>query len=209
MSEQLTLKTNNSPSYFNKDTLLGGLLSYVVGGIVLNAFIPGGGLIAAAGGAIIGGMMGKNRIEDENKNGKKVGEPTAWNKDTAIGGLLGFVGAGIAVAVTLVLGAGATLAAAAAAPAAVPAAAIGTLVAMGAALLGAPIVGAFIGGKIGKNRQTHEVEDSKKQTIVEHLSKTVSPEVGKAVEYSMEHGKDWSKQVTEERMLAEAQQQHR
>ena len=76
----------------------------------------------------------------------------------------------------------------------------------GAAIgLAGTLIGGYIGGKTGEARQARELEEAKHQTIVEHLSHTVSPEVGKAVEYSMQHNKEWGKQVSKDRLLAEAQ----
>gem|GEM_PF-4782513 len=207
MAQELTLKTNTTPSYFNKDTALGGMLGLVVGGLALNLFIPGGGLIAAAAGAVVGGMMGKKRQEHENAHGKQVGEPSFWNKDTVIGGLIGIALAGVAALATGLVAIGGTAAVAAAAPAAAPVVAGLGLLAMAAAVVGAPILGTYIGGRMGKKRQERELEEAKQQTIVENISRTVSPEIGQAVAYTMEHNKQWGKQVLEDKLLASAQAQ--
>jgi hypothetical protein len=188
MAQELTLKTHHNPSVFNKDMLLGGLLGTVAMPVV-------GTLI----GAIIGGSIGKTNQEKENENGKRVGDPSFWNKDTAIGGLIGsFVGSAIGAVAMFALAAGGA-----------PVLAAAGLAAAGVAWMGATALGAYIGGKAGEKRQAREYEEAKHQTIVNHISNKVSPEVGKAVEYSMEHNKNWAKDVTEERLLAEAQQQIR
>jgi hypothetical protein len=202
MAQELTLKTNDTPSYFNKDALLGGSLGFVVGMFALNTVLPGAGFIIGAAGAVLGSLAGKARMESENRNGKKVSEePSFFSKDTAIGGLIGAaltplgILAGIAAGGAIALGISATAPVAAA-------------LVLGGTVIGAatpPLVGALMGNYIGKSSQRSEYEQARQQTIVDHLNKTVSPEVGAAVEYSMQHGKDWSKQVVEDRLLAEAQ----
>src|SRR5437763_1367640 len=78
MADALRLKTNHNPSIFNKDMFLGGLLGSLIA--------PGWGAIV---GGAIGGLFGKNRQEKENREGKLVSEPSFWNKDTLIGGIVG------------------------------------------------------------------------------------------------------------------------
>lgn len=217
MAEALVLKKNDSPTYFNKEALIGTLLFPVVG-------------------TVIGAMIGKSRMEEEAKNGKVVTDkPSFWNKDTLLGGLVGnLVGCiGAAIAFFAVTGKSLTSFAThfenvqfvadnahslGGSPAVTELAtstladmvtmgAIG-LVVSGVVLAGSTLIGAYIGGKSGQARQTAEYEESKQQTIVNHLSHNVSPEVGKAVEYSMEHNKEWGKQVAEDRLLAQAQGHH-
>lgn len=207
MAQEMTLKTDHKPSIFNKDMLLGGLL-----GLAATIFVPGSTAVAAiaagaiaVGGAVIGGVIGKKRLEDENKFGKKVGEPSFWNKDTLIGGLIGFMGAGLAAVATGIIAIGGTVAAGAAAPAAAPVVAGLGLAAVGAAAIGSPILGAYIGGNIGKRRQARELEEAKQQFIVENISRNVGPEIGQAVAYTMEHNKQWGKQVLEEKLMAAQQ----
>lgn len=187
MAQELTLKTNHSPSLFNKDMLLGALIGTLV--------MPPIGTLVGAG---IGGVVGKGIQEKENRNGKHVGDPSFWNKDTAIGGLIGsFIGS-VAAGVAMFAVAGAS-----------PAIAAVGLAVAGAAWMASTGLGAYLGGKAGEKRQAREYEEAKQQTIVSHISNTVSPEVGAAVEYSMGHNKSWAKEVTEARLLAEAQQHTR
>jgi len=181
MSE-LKLKTNAEPTIFNKEMVIGTLIAPVIG-------------------TIIGGYIGKSRMKDEMEHGKTVSEnPSFWNKDTLIGGLAGNFVAYIGVKVAL---AAITLAAL------TPIPALLALAAVSAAAVGSIVVGAYIGGKAGESRLKAEYEEAKKQTIVEHIGRTTSPEIAKAVEYSMEHNKEWGKQVAEDRLLAAAQEQAR
>lgn len=83
MHQPLKLQTHHNVTIFNKDMMLGALVGLIV---------PGFGPVAlgaAAVGALIGGFVGKNRLEKENHEGKVVTTPTYLNKDTLIGGLLG------------------------------------------------------------------------------------------------------------------------
>ena len=223
MSEELKLQTNHRPSFFNKDTLLGGLI-----GFSASAFIPGGLIVAGlvvAGSSAVGGYLGKQRQERENREGKTVGEASIWNKDTLIGGWIGndigwFIGAVAATAIVIAGFAAAGIDASAVAGEGykavaetfmekAPAYGFGAAATFLTSWLGGTAIGAYIGGSAGKARMGRELEEAKQQTIVAHLSQTVSPEVGKAMEYTMEHNKDWGKQVAQDRLLAEAMQQGR
>lgn len=189
MSEPLVLKTNATPSYFNKDTLLGLL-------------------IAGPLGVVVGAFVGKRRLEDERVNGKIVTQtPSFWNKDTLLGGLLGSIASGVAASLSFFAITGATMTAVVAGVVLAPAALLTGAAVAGTLALGGIALGAYAGGKLGQSRLTYEYEEAKKQHIVNHITRTVSPEVGKAVEYSLEHNKEWGKQVSEDRLLAEAQQQ--
>lgn len=185
MAETLVLKKNESPTYFNKEALIGTLLA------------PGLG-------TIIGAMIGKSRMESEATSGKVVTDkPSFWNKDALLGGLLGdLVGAGIIIAV-VGIGAVSSIVAGAA-----PVVLGATAVAAGLGWAASVAAGVYLGGKSGEASQKKEFEEAKQQTIVDHISHKVSPEVGKAVEYSMQHNKEWGKQVTEDRLLADAKAHH-
>lgn len=175
MAEALVLRKNDYPTYLNKEALIGTLIAFPIG-------------------TAIGAYIGKKRMEEEQEHGKIVTDnPSFWNKDALIGGLLGMAMSGVAALLTGV-----------AAVAATGGIGFGVVAAVGGALA-ATALGTYIGGKMGISRQTSEYEEAKKQTIVNHLSQTVSPEVGKAVEYSMAHNKEWGKQVAEDRLLADAQ----
>ena len=112
------LQVYDTPTVFNKEMAIGALIGF--------------GPI----GMIVGGLVGKARMNSEKNNGKMVGEPSAWNKDTILGGLLGGL-AGAAV-LALVAGTGFGLAAGM------------------AAYLGGMAAGGFIGGQHGKGVQQAE-----------------------------------------------------
>ena len=198
MANELTLKTNNTPTIFNKDMALGALIGLS---------IPLIGLIAGPIGAVVGGFIGKRRIEEENSTGKRVGEPSFWNKDTAIGGLSGWAIGGLV---------GVSIALAIITPAIFAAHAAHTIVAPGIIFAARAVgiassatgiaIGTYLGGKAGEKRQAAEYEEAKQQTIVRGLSQNVSPEVGQAVEYAMAHNKSWAADVTESKLMEQAQQ---
>jgi hypothetical protein len=208
MTEELRLKTEQKPSIFNKDMLLGGLIGAsipLIGFSIAVAAPIGLGLTAA--GALIGGAVGKTRQEEENKNGKPVGKPSFWNKDTAIGTLIGYQAT---VAVLAIAGLASIAAGMGIGMIAPPAGAavmgIGLILSVAAAIA-SPFVGGYLGGKSGEKRMEREYEQAKQQHIVTQLSQNVSPEIGQAVEYAMEHKKDWGKTELEKKLMAAAQGQ--
>ncbi|MDE3038732.1 MAG: hypothetical protein KGJ21_09835, partial [Pseudomonadota bacterium] len=69
------------------------------------------------------------------------------------------------------------------------------------------VVGAYLGGKSGKQEMAREYEEARQQHIVRQISQNVSPEVGQAVEYTMANNKDWGKKMLEEKLLATGQPQ--
>ena len=144
-----------------------------------------GTLLLPVFGTIIGAVVGKRRMERENTVGKLVDEkPGFWNMDTLLGGLIGGTVGSLLLALTGPVG----------------------LAVEGVLLLGGTIAGAYLGGKAGEKRQEAEYDQARQQTIVRNLSASVSPEVAKAVEYTMAHNKSWSKDVAEQRMLEQSQQ---
>ena len=196
MAEDLILKTHQKPTYFNKETLIGALL--------LPLF--GGGAISLAIGALVGAFVGKKRIEHEAHEGKRVSENHSWlNKETLLGALTGhLIGKAVAISAlflnfstVLATGTSLTAAMAATAPLALPAMLM---------VLGSSLVGGYIGNKLDERHHAAEYEQAKTQTIVRHMSRAVSPEAGKAMEYAMEHQKSWSQDVVKDRMVADAQQ---
>jgi len=203
MAQELTLKTNASPTIFNKDMLLGGLAAAALTGLTGGTVLLGAAIVG--GGALVGGFLGEKRMEREATIGKKVGEPSFWNKDTLIGGLLGSVigspvlGA-IAGIAALAIG---VATAGAATPLVVGAAAIAGL----AGVVAAPVIGAYVGGRMGETRMANELQDARQQNIVNDLSKS-SPAVSQAVEYAMANDKtkNWTQQIENERAMAQNQQ---
>jgi hypothetical protein len=198
MVQEYTLKTNHTPSYVNKDM--------VVGGIIGSFFTP---VVGTAVGAAIGSYIGKKNQEKENAEGKRVSEPSMWNRDSLIGGFIGYVAGGVAAAVSFAAITGVTITAAAAgAPVAATALTVGTLVA-GAVAVGGIVAGAYVGSKAGEARQAREYEMARQQNIVQDLQQNVSPEVAKAVEYAManDKSKNWGKEIEEQKARAAAQGQ--
>ncbi len=150
MTQPLILRTNEEPTFFNKEAAIGFI-----------APVPFG--------TIVGAVIGKKRMEREQANGKLVGEPSTFNKDALLGGLLGWmVGGGVAA-----------LALTSTAPAAIAIAVT--------AALGSTALGATIGGKQGKETQEKEyalaVAQQREQQIEKSpsISKNLSPEYGHEV----------------------------
>lgn len=205
MPEPLVIQTHHNPSLFNKDMLLGGLI-----GLVASAFIPGGGALGAVftgGSAVVGGLIGRARQNHENMHGKPVSEPSVFNKDMLIGGLIGLTLAGFVAAIAGTMALGGIFTAAAVAPAATPlVAGVGLAATLAAGAL-SPVIGGYIGGRMGKSQQEAELDVARHQKIGRYISETVSPEVGQAVEYSLGHNKEWAKNVLEDRLMQQAQDQ--
>jgi len=174
MAQELRLKVNDEPTWFNKEAFIGLLLAGPIGGV-------------------IGGWIGNERMEREKLVGKRVSsEPSFWNKDTLIGGL---IGDGLGGVVGYIAGV-----------------AIGGWpgVAVGVAIwLGGILIGAYLGDAAGEKRRQREYEGARQQQIVQHISQSVSPEIGQAVEYRMKHDKQWAKQALEEKLLQAAPEQQR
>ena len=216
MAETLTLKTNHQPSFFNRDMVLGAL----IGGPLL-AFVP----LPAAGlliGGALGGWLGKRREENENLHGKKVGEPTFWNKKALIGGLLGWLGSSIsagltflAVTATTIVSVGGIDAMKNLAQNAVqtgvlpPQIAVPVIIGVGVAIaagVGTIALGTYIGGHAGKKEMAKELNQAKEQQSVQQISQSVSPEVGQAVEYSLAHNKSWAQDILQDKLQSIGQQ---
>lgn len=184
MSEPLILKKNETPTYFNKEAAIG--------------FFIGGGPI----GALVGGFMGKSRMESEAITGKVIKEPSFWNVDTLLGGLIGLNLGVIAGAITHVALAAAAVATAAptlttaAMISATPLALVGlaAIPLMGAA--GAAL-GAYLGGESGME----EMKQEQLQAIAQQTSRAQS--YGRApqqqVEYNHEVSQDHAKKLQEDR----------
>jgi hypothetical protein len=185
MTEPLIYKPDTKPSFFNKEALIGALL--------IPALITGGVLtlfIGAVAGAVGGSIIGKKRIEHEIEHGKVLAEnPHPINKDTIGASLTGVLGAKLLTTILL--------------PGVVGALALPIGI---ATMIGGAFVGGMVGHKVAKTTHKTECEEAKKQKIVHHLNKTVSPDVGAAVEYAMDHDKAWSQQVTQDRMLKATQE---
>jgi len=86
MNEPIILKTNETPSYFNKEIVLGALLG---------SSTENPSLIVL--GTVIGAFIGENRMAREKEYGKIVDLKTSVSKDALLGAIVGGqMGAGIA-----------------------------------------------------------------------------------------------------------------
>ncbi len=197
----LILKKNDAPTLFNKDMVLGGLAAAAATFFTGGTFLVGGAIIG--GGALIGGFLGEKRMEREAIEGKVVGEPSFWNKDTLIGGLIGGISAPIVAGIGALVAAALVAVVAPASPAILGAAVLG--LAVGGA--GAIATGTYIGGKMGESRMANELNDARQQNIVNELSKSSGPQVAQAVEYAMANDKtkNWTQHIENERALATGQ----
>jgi hypothetical protein len=173
MAEELRLRVTDTPTIFNKEMAIGTLL------------FPG--LL----GTIIGGLVGKERMEWEFKDGRRVSsDPSFWNKDTLLGGLIGYSMVAIIGMITAVF-------------------AFPEITILGLAAIGVgsgavgTVIGAWVGGKHGQDRMEHEYRSA----VVQQVSQNASPEVAQAVEHAMEHKKDWGKKILEEKLLATGREQ--
>ena len=186
MESPLILKPNEKPSHINKDM--------VIGALIIPTLLGGGLVVAAIGalvGAVAGSFIGKKSMEHEAQHGKVISEHhNPMNKDTLGAGLTGLLGGKILAALMLTATGGMLTAPLA-------------LFAL-ASVVGGGVVGALIGNKVNQNIHSKELEIAKKQTIVRHIEKHVSPETAKAVEYALEHNKEWANDITQKRMLEQA-----
>jgi hypothetical protein len=208
MAQQLTLRKNETPTVFNKEMAIG---------IVTGLMVLPHALFFAAIGGIIGGIMGKSRMQKEQMQGKTVSDsPSFWNKNTLLGGMLGsnlglLIGVGISMAIIgVTAGAGTPVAAAIAAGetatakillAKIAPAVIGTML---TSWLGGTAIGAWIGGKHGQSVEREEFAHAAAQ---QQMSQEKSRAPAQEVERSASPA--YSAQIERERELAAAQQNAR
>lgn len=186
MAEELRLETHAKPSGFNQDTLVGALIGFAM---------PGG-LITAAIGAVIGGVIGKKQMEDEEQHGKKVSSPNPWNKEALIGGLTGYIASTFVegIVATAVIASTGTIG-------------VGAAIGLMAIGLAGPVIGGLMGSKAGERRQEIEYEVAKQQTIARHLGGNSSPEMGNALDAVEMPTKSWAQDIAQKRMSNTAQHQ--
>lgn len=218
MAQPLRLHIRHRPTLFNEDMLLGGLL----GAITLGVAGIGIGAAIMAGGALIGGFIGKRQIVKENHIGKKVGQPNFWNKDALLGGLLGNViglMAGTALlAAAMGVGVGDVLAGALPQAEAMQGSMLAGMSGLLASWIGGISLGTWLGGKRGEWHMTKEYHEAKKQFIYDELAKGATIEIsnpayGKEIAdrvfcADIDKRKDtWSQEAMEDKLLKSLQPQ--
>jgi hypothetical protein len=87
MYEPLKLHTHHHVTLFNKDMLLGGLMGAFLFAAGPGFAVPAVALTAAT--SLIGGLIGRKRLQKENHEGKVVTTPSLINKEAIIGGMAG------------------------------------------------------------------------------------------------------------------------
>ncbi len=163
MKEPLILKTDEQPTIFNKEMVIGTL-------------------IAPGLGTIVGGYIGKQRMEREAISGKIMDKPSLANKDALLGWLAGGLVGGIAA---LVL---ATTA---------PALAL-------VAMIATPVVGAVIGARRGKETQGIEYAQALAQKNARESERGQTKYV--VFENERANGKSYGADILAERLRAANQQ---
>lgn len=197
MVHELILKRDIKPRLFNEEMVIGALVG------VASFFIPGmpfiAGVLAIPALGAVGGLVGKSRLHREAVQGKRVvDELSVFNKDMLLGGLAGAVAVPtLSVGIELVGGAGLGAALATAIPTGGA-----SLAGFAIAAIAATIVGAVVGGKTGQTRMVRAHREACHQKIVDNVSHSISPEIGHAVEYALEHRPKWAKGVLDDRLLA-------
>jgi hypothetical protein len=134
MPDKVIIRTNEQPTIFNKEMVIGFLAFHAIG-------------------AVVGGFIGKNRMVREQNEGKRLDKPSFWNKEAAIGGLLGIYAGVLA---TFFLAAG-----------------IGGIAA--AVIAGAGLIGLTLGGTAGKRHQEQEYAQAVTQQRNTQVDRLTSP----------------------------------
>ena len=141
-SKSMIVPATQEPTFWNRDAVVG----FVIGNIP---------------GMIIGGLIGKSRMKDEQMTGKVVSEPSFWNKSIFSGLLVGGLIATAVVLGTLYgfpLVTGVALTEATFKSMVLP---------LNGAVLGIELIGGIMGGLSGKERLTKEYNEAKAY-VAEH-----------------------------------------
>lgn len=159
MAEALTLKTNEEPTIFNKEMAIG---TFIEPGL----------------GTIVGGIIGKKRMEREQTHGRQIDTPSYLNKDALLGCMVGGVIGAIA-------GLG--------------------ILSVPFGLIGASI-GVVIGGARGKHTQEKEYAQAVEQQREQQMG--ISPLASKrtAQEYENVPTKSYRAEIQAERARSAIQQ---
>jgi MFS family permease len=194
---ELTLKKNDTPTIFNKEMAIGFL-----GASLFTVLLPtiGGALLLLGASTLIGGLLGKGRMENEKSDGKTVSDkPPFWNKSTIIGGLIGLKAAGLVGVATGLIGVGAGVAVATVAPPVGAGLAILGLVAAAASMIISPILGAYIGNKHGRDEERKEFAEALVQ----------QPQVFRQPGYAMDMNPAFAAEIERQKALAALQDKAR
>lgn len=179
----LVLKVTDEPTYFNKEAAIGLPILFPIG-------------------LIVGAMMGKDRMEKERVNGRVIEEPTVFNKDMMLGGVIGSIGA---AAVTVIGLAIAVFAGSMTGPAALAVVGIASSVASAMGM----VTGGMIGGDYGKESMQQDYIQASLQAQEAELEVSKSPVVAHTPSHEHEHTKQHGPAIKEERARASATQHER
>jgi hypothetical protein len=178
--QELILHTHEQPTLWNKSMAIGALAGNLLGGIL-------GGWLGGTGGVLIGRMIGiiglglaggwgrKQEMKEELVKGKRVTTPTAWNKDTALGALLGIFTGGV---LSGILAKSILLATATAGLTVDPDLAFNLMATVMTSLVGGGLIGGIVGGMHGKERMAKEYREAEQQLIL--AQQVEAPQMAKA-----------------------------
>ena len=160
-SKQMIVPATQEPTFWNRDAIVGAYISSF-GKAILTPFVgPALGLVLSyLPGVIIGGLMGKSRMENDKMSGKIVSEPTFFNKSIFTGLLVSSIINTVAVT-------GAHFA--------LGASFLTYALPITGAALAVTLIGGIMGGVAGKDRLTKEYEEAKVY-VAEHGNYTPGQE---------------------------------
>lgn len=168
MAEELRLQTNERPKFINDELALSLLATSLIP-VTAFAALPIA-VCTSLGCALVGGYLGKRRMEQELAEGKKIKPPSLFNKQMLFGALIGANIGGLLgeAGVALVVGTKAATA----------------TVLLVSGIVGA--VGAFVGGVAGglggKDKMKDDYQEAKRQQWTKEHSR--EPELAQDIELS-------------------------
>lgn len=183
-NQPLRLNVTEKPTYWNKEAAIGTLLAFPIG-------------------TVIGAIIGKDRMQHELDHGKEIKEPTAFNKDMVIGGLLAPIVTGIAGFALSAIAGIITLAVTSNPIAAATVTTSGNLLS-GVALLGSIPIGGYLWGMDGKETMQKEKDQAISQlqnfAMSQHFSKAQAQDMAPEIEQTQ--GKNFAAALESERAQA-------
>ncbi len=194
-----TVPGRDTPTLWNRDLAV-GLAVGSFASVFTAGLGPIVGLAMMAAGGAIGAVVGKSRLEKEQRDGKEVSPPSFWNKTTVIGAWLGQMAGtmvGLAAGLAGAIIGGIDLSEPAQVGTAVVGTALGGL--MGSA--GGFLVGGIIGGRMGKKRLSKEYQEAQEYHLAQQQERpqpqrnseyTVTPEMAAELEARLSKGKEVS-----------------